>query len=355
MLSARFYSPGDLRVEATPDPVPQQGELVIGIHTALTCGTDLKCYRRGHPVLLAQTPSAFGHEGAGHVLAVGDGVTGFAVGDPVVAANSAPCGDCFYCQQAQYNLCDHLNFLNGTYAQQLLVPARIVAKNTYKLPPNFNVTKAAFAEPLAIALRGVALTGVKPGNHVAVLGLGCIGQLVVKVASLLGAHVTAIGRSPLKLAMAQQFGQAVASVDVSAQDLSDASVMKPFLAQHSPQGRGFDKVFEVVGQPHTWLQAMALVRKGGTVNCFGGCPAGSTVAFDTRRLHYEEITLLSLFHHTPSFFKQSVDWLVSGKLDPSPLLGSTRYPLERVVEALEAISRGEAIKLAIHPNEPLKP
>jgi L-iditol 2-dehydrogenase len=349
MLAARFYSPGDLRVEAIPNPTPQPGELVVRIHTALTCGTDLKCYRRGHPVLLKQTPSLFGHEGAGHVLAVGEGVSSFTVGDPVVMANSAPCGNCFYCQQAQYNLCDDLDLLNGTYAQQLVIPARIVAKNTYKLPQDFNVTNAAFAEPLAIALRGVALTGTKPGDHVAVLGLGCIGQLVVKVASLMGAHVTAIGRSPLKLTIAQSFGQALSSVDVSTKDLSNAEVMHAFVAKYSPKGRGFDKVFEVVGQPHTWLQAMALVRKGGTVNCFGGCPAGSTVAFDTRRLHYEEITLLSLFHHTPDFFKQSVDWLTNNTIDPSPLLGEHHYPLKHIVDALEAISRGDAIKLAIHP------
>ncbi|MDH4379697.1 MAG: alcohol dehydrogenase catalytic domain-containing protein [Vampirovibrionales bacterium] len=341
MQAAQFYAPGDVRIETVPVPPMGPGELLVKMNTALTCGTDLKCYRRGHPVLLKNFPSPFGHEGAGEVAAIGGGVTAFAVGDRVVAANSAPCGTCFYCEKHQENLCKSLDLLNGTYAEYLLVPERIATKNTYQLPAHTPLEIAAFAEPLADALRGVMALNLHPGDTLAVLGTGPIGQLMIKAATVLGISVVAFGRSELKNRMAQDFGGAttVLSLDIT---VSPESIK----ARYTPQGRGFDGVLEAVGTPETWAYAMQLARKGGVVNWFGGCPGDSTVTLPTRPIHYDEIRLMSLFHHTPAYFALAVEWLTTGKIDPTPLI-TQHLPLERVVEGLEAMANGTAIKVAI--------
>jgi L-iditol 2-dehydrogenase len=338
-----LYGPEDLRVETGPMPRPAPGELLLTMQAALTCGTDVKSYLRGHhPVLFPQLPAVFGHEGAGRVAAVGPGVTGFAVGDLVVAANSAPCGACFFCQRQQQNLCQHLTFLNGTYASHMLVPDGIVARNTYRLPDDVPAAVAAFAEPLAIAIRGAEGTGIVPGEHVAVLGLGPIGLLLIHLAVQAGAHVTALGRSALKRRLAETFAGAQQVVDVSQLDA------KTIVSTYTPEKRGFDRVIEVVGQPSTWEMAIALVRRGGTVNLFGGCPAGTSVTLDTRRMHYDELTLLSLFHHTPSQFARAVDLLASGRLNPLPLI-THRLPLAEANQALGLMARGEALKVLLAP------
>ncbi|MGE0200877.1 MAG: zinc-binding dehydrogenase [Candidatus Melainabacteria bacterium] len=341
MHAARFHAPRQVAWEEVPLRLPGPGELLVRMRAALTCGTDVKCYRRGHPVLLKNFPSPFGHEGAGVVAAVGAGVTAFAVGDAVVSANSAPCGGCFFCRQGQENLCESLDLLNGTYAEYLLVPAPIVVRNTYRLPPDFPSEKAAFAEPLAIALRGVAVSRIEPGMHVAVIGPGPIGLLLAVAATGMGAVVTVLGRSAHKLALARSFAGAAHTVDVSGG--CDADRVRSELTE---AGRGFDRVIEAVGQPETWGLAVDLVRRGGLVNLFGGCPAGTTVPVDTRRLHYDEITLVSAFHHTPADMAAAVSALVSGRIDPTPLITS-RMPMAGFEDALLQMERGQALKVAL--------
>lgn len=343
MQAAVFHGPGDVRHGPLSVDPPGPGELLVQVGRALTCGTDLKCYRRGHPVLLSKLPSPFGHEFAGIVAAVGDGIATFAEGDRVVCANSAPCLECFFCEQGQFNLCERLELLNGAYAQYIRVPAPIVARNTYLVPDNVPFEVAAFMEPLAVSLRGVDGIGVTAGEHIAILGLGPIGQLMVKVAKLRGAHVTAFARSPMKLAMAQQFGGADVVVDMS--DGLDPENIK---SRYTGQGRGFDAVIEAIGQPHIWESAVGLARRGGRVHWFAGCPGNSTVTLSTRRLHYDEITLYSLFHHTPAEVKAAFDLLVSGQLDPRPLI-TGEFPLSGLTTALQEMEAGRGLKFAIDP------
>jgi L-iditol 2-dehydrogenase len=343
MPAALFHAPGDVRYSEVPVPRPGPGELVVQVKQALTCGTDLKCYRRGHPVLLAQLPSPFGHEFSGVVADVGVGVTRFSAGDRVVCANSAPCGDCFYCQAEQMNLCEQLQLLNGAYAGYILVPAPIVARNTYPLTENMPFEIAAFTEPLAVSLRGVDGIGVKAGEHIAIMGLGPIGLLMVKVAKLRGAHVTAFARNPMKLAMAQSFGGADAVVD-----MADGLDVAQVVARNTPQGRGFDGVIEAIGLPHTWEAAVGLVRRGGRVHWFAGCPGDSTVTLSTKRLHYDEITLYSLFHHTPVEVRAAFDLLCTGQLDPRPLISGS-YGLVDLTTALGQMEAGLGFKYQIEP------
>jgi L-iditol 2-dehydrogenase len=162
-----------------------KGEILVKVGAALTCGTDVKTYRRGHPVLIKKIPSGFGHEFAGTVAKVADGVENVKVGDRVVCANSAPCGHCFYCKRGEYNLCENLDLLNGAYAEYIVVPERIVQKNTIILPDTLPFHKAAFAEPLANVVHGVERTDIKAGDTVGIIGIGPIGLMFARLTLVL--------------------------------------------------------------------------------------------------------------------------------------------------------------------------
>lgn len=353
MLAAMFYRPSEVCYERVTVPEPGPGEVLVKVDTALTCGTDVKCYRRGHPVLLKHFPSSFGHEFAGTVARVGSPsdwqariadslqVPAFQPGERVVAANSAPCDRCFFCGKGQTNLCDNLDLLNGAYAEYILVPARIVRRNLHRIPDHLPFELAAFTEPLAVCLHGLAQAGVSPGDRVAILGLGPIGQLLVRGAKWKGAHVTAIARNVEKLRLARCFGKAD-------QILSLLDIAEPDAIRRTctPDGRGFDVVIEAVGLPETWEKAVALVRKGGTVNLFGGCPGDTTVTLPTRRLHYEEIRLVSSFHHTPEHVKRALELIAAGDIDPSPLI-TDRQPMACFETALQQVEAGRAMKIAL--------
>lgn len=344
MMAALFYEPNDVRYEKTPIPKLAPGELLIKVESALTCGTDVKCYRRGHPVLLKHFPSPFGHEFAGIVADIcpkeGEDPR-FQIGDRVVAANSAPCYQCFYCHKGQTNLCDNLDLLNGAYAEYIRVPAQIARYNTYLIPDHLPFEVAAFSEPLAVCLHGLAQAHIKPGDHVAFMGLGPIGQLMVRAAKLKGAQVTAIARTERKLELAQNFGLADQTVNLT--EISESQLIRERFTQES---RGFDVVIEAIGRPETWEKAVQLVRKGGTVNLFGGCPGGSSVTFDTRRLHYDEVKLVSSFHHTPTHFKAALELLASLQIDPKALITDI-LPMGQFETALQKVEAGQAMKIAL--------
>ena len=192
MKAIQYYGPQNIKLEEVPVKPVEEREVLVKIMSALTCGTDVKTFRRGHPVLIKQIPSGFGHEFAGIIEKVGRGVTKFKAGDRVVAANSAPCGKCFYCRHQEYNLCENLDLLNGAYAQYITVPARIVEKNMLILPDDLSFDKAAFCEPLANVVHGAFRTGIKPGQSVGIIGIGPIGLMFAKVAKL---HVRYVNRA----------------------------------------------------------------------------------------------------------------------------------------------------------------
>lgn len=215
MRAIQYYGPQNIKLENVMVKPPEEGEVVVKVMSALTCGTDVKTFRRGHPVLIKSIPSGFGHEFTGIVEKVGRGVENVKVGDRVVAANSAPCGKCFYCRHEEYNLCENLDLLNGAYAEFITVPARIVEKNMLILPESLSFDKAAFCEPLANVVHGVERTEIKAGQSVGIIGIGPIGLMFARLAKLKGARVIVAGRNPLKLKMAEEFSQADDIVDLT--------------------------------------------------------------------------------------------------------------------------------------------
>lgn len=291
-------------------PQAGAGEVVLRVGAALTCGTDLKVYRRGYHAMMLQPPIPFGHELAGTVVEVGAGVTRFALGDRVVALNSAPCDTCFFCGQGQQNLCEDLLFNNGAYAEYLKIPARIVEKNTLAIPEGVPFEHAALVEPLACVVRGLEETAARPGDTMVVLGAGPIGLMFMHVAQLSGVRVIAVVKRADQVATARLFG---AEQVVRTEEYSDQTEIVAAVRALTPAGRGADQVIEAVATPATWEWAVDMVRKGGTVNFFGGPPSGTRVALDTNRLHYGDITLKASFHHTPATCRTAFGLVTSGR------------------------------------------
>lgn len=343
MKALMYYGPENIRYEEVETPVPKEGEILVKVMSALTCGTDVKTYRRGHPVLIKKIPSGFGHEFSGIVETAGEGVKKFKPGDRVVSANSAPCGSCFFCQKEQFNLCENLDLLNGAYAQYIVVPKRIVEKNTLLLPENLDFDKAVFSESLANVVHGVERTKIQAGDTVGILGLGPIGLMFARLAKLKGARVFAAARNPVKLQKALDFAKVDGVIDLKNCD----NICEAFkTAANSP--RGLDVMIECIGLPQMWETAFECVRKGGTVHFFGGCKGGEKVSLDTGKMHYGDVNILSVFHYTPKYFRQALSLIASGQIDVEQLITAT-IGLDEVEYALQEHIKGDAIKFLVKP------
>jgi L-iditol 2-dehydrogenase len=281
--AALLHAPGDLRIEEVPRPEAGPGDVLVQVEVALTDATDLKTFRRGHPLLLRSSPTPFGHEFCGIVD-----------GRRVVAANSAPCGTCDACRRGEQ--CTELAFLSGAYAEWLVVPASIAGVNLHDAPAGVAPEVAALVEPLACCLRGVERAEVAAGDTVAVLGAGPIGLMLSACVADAGGWPVVVGGRPARRALVGEFGA------------------------EEGDGRGADIVIEAAGSEEAWRDAVSLVRPGGTVVMFGGLPQDARPAVDAYRLHYEELTVRGSFHRTPATVRAALGFLASGA-----------YPWERLI------------------------
>ena len=312
MRAVIFHGPRDIRLETRPLPDPGEGEIVVKTGAALTCGTDFKAYRQGHRVLLGNYPSPFGHELAGTVFSVGRGVSGVKEGDRVVVANSAPMDGCFWCRGGQNQLCPNLKLHNGAYAEYDLVPAHIVRGNMHRLAPSVPFEVGALAEPFACALHAAAVLDVRRDELCTILGAGPMSLLLIHALRARGARASVIGRSKAHLDAAKDAGaEAAFSVD--------EGPTEPRVRAWA-EGRGPDHVFEAVGKAETYLQSIELARDGGKVCLFGGCAQGATIPLDLHRVHYKQLSLHGVFHHTPPHFREAVRLLSNGKVKTGLLI-----------------------------------
>jgi L-iditol 2-dehydrogenase len=295
----RFYGPGDLRLEDVPRPEPGPGDVLVQIEVALTDGTDLKTFRRGHPLLLDSLPSPFGHEFCGIDVATGR---------RVVAANSGAGDD----RGAP------LELLNGAYAEFLLVPAEIAKINLLPVPDGLPAEVAALVEPLACCLRGVERAEVAAGDRVAILGAGPIGLMLSACVADAGGRAELVGGRPERRALAPLFGG------------------------EAGDGERADIVIEAAGTADAWARALGLVGPGGTVVYFGGREHDAELSVDAYRLHYEELTLRGSFHHTPRHVRAALAFLASGA-----------YPWERLITHQVGLE-GIAALFADPPRDYLK-
>ena len=343
MKAAMYYDIGDVRYEETDVPEIGPGELLVNIGRALTCGTDVKTYKRGHPILIKHTPALFGHEYAGTIEEVGEGVSGFEAGMRVVATNSAPCGDCFFCKRDMPNLCAKLkdSLVNGAFAEYIRVPESVVRWNTHRIPDSLSFRDAALTEPLACVVHGIEESNIRLGDTVVVIGAGPIGQMLVMLAKKSGAStVIASDLAKLRRDIAKKAGADIV-IDPSKEDPIER-------VREETSGYGADVVIEAVGIPQTWEQAVEMTRDAGTTVLFGGAASGTKFEIDTVRFHYGQLTIKGVFHLKPRHVEQALQLIIAGDVNPD-LLISHEMPLEKINEALEKMGKGETMKVAISP------
>ncbi len=344
MTAAVLYGSENLKIESIDIPRLAPDEALVRVKVALTCGTDLKVWKRGYHARMITPPAVFGHELAGVVESIGSDVDGaLQVGDRVVPSNSAPCGVCLFCRKERSNLCEDMLFNNGAYAEYIRIPGRIVRQNLLEIPSHVSFLDAAMVEPLACVLRGIEETGVQPGDTTVLIGCGPIGLKFIRMLACRGVRVIALGKRPNQVQAAERMG-AWAAYDVSKLADPVASVRRL-----TEGGRGADSVIEAVGSPKTWEWAIQMVRCGGAVNLFGGCPRGTQVQFDPTALHYSEITIKSTFHHTPRFIREALDAISRGEIRASDFVNA-EIPLRELPLMFQHMKhRNGEMKVAVIP------
>lgn len=345
MQVAMLYGPKDVRFECVAVPKPGPGEALVRVQVALSDGTDLKTYLRGgHVMLGGRMPSPFGHEFAGVVEQTGAGVTRFAPGMRVVAANSAPCLRCFHCLRSEYSLCDDLLFLNGAYARYILIPERIVSVNLHELPDDVSFTAAALTEPLACVVHGIDACHIRLADTVVINGSGAIGLMMCRLATLRGAHVIVCDSYAERLDVARRFG-AAATIRVT-DDLDQVAAVKA----RTREERGADIAIEAAGVPSLWEKTVRMTRKGGLAMLFGGAPHGTSMSIDTAFLHYGEITVKGIFHHTPRYVADALALISQRAIDIDALIADT-LPLSRLADAIDGMIKRRGFKYALIPDD----
>ena len=342
MKAVMLHGVKDLRIEDVDMPKVNYGEILVRVKAATTCGTDLKIYQRGYVEGVIKLPTVFGHEWAGDVVEVGEGVSFFKKGMRVRGGNSSPCLRCYMCQRGKFNLCEDMMWLWGAYAEYIKVPQRIVMLNTQEIPAHVAYEEAAITEPLACVLHGVEEARVKLGDKVAIIGAGPIGLLHLLTVRKIGAGKIIISDTvDERLQLANKLG-ADEIINAKQTDTVEET-------QKLTDGYGADVVIEAIGLPATWEQALRMVRKGGTVLEFGGCPPGTEIKVGTEQLHYGETTVMGAFHTTPAHFKKALNLIASGTINVKPLI-TKRTKLDNIKQAFETLTTSKAdIKIAISP------
>jgi len=338
---AVLVAPGRLELREFEPPSPGPGAVLIAVKCALSCGTDLKTFRRGHPMF--HLPTLFGHEFSGVVVEIGEGVHNFKIGDPIMAAPTAPCGDCFYCNRAQENLCPQVmeQMVLGAYADYLLLPAHVVARNAFKKPASLTFEEAALLEPLSCVLHAQELARAEEFETALILGAGPFGLLHLLALKARGvSQVVVAGRRQNRLRRAGELGADLV-IDVDRADL--AREMSRLNGGHGP-----DLVIESTGQVAGWQESLRWVRRGGRVVFFGGCPANTTLEVDTRRMHYDNLSLLAPFHFRPRDVRRAFEVLRDKTLNAGRII-SARRRLSELGEVFELLERGAVLKCAVIP------
>jgi L-iditol 2-dehydrogenase len=344
MTAAVLYGSEDLRIEKIDVPALAADEVLLRVRLALTDGTDLKVWQRGYHARMIQPPAVFGHEVVGEIASLGKRVDSrWRVGQRVIAANSAPCLRCFHCRRGQENLCEDLLFNNGAYAEYLRIPGRIVMENMLEVPHSVDDGSAALVEPLACVLRGIHEMEVRTGDTAVVIGCGPIGLKYVRMLSRRGLRVIALARRAAPLELARRLG---ASATINVTEVTDLVAAVKDLTEDR---RGPDAVVEAAGNPATWKQALAMVRRGGVVNFFSGLPAGQFVEIEPAEIHYSEIKIISPFHHTPRFIREALEAIRRGDILAHDFV-TEEISLDELPQAFERMkSRSGEIKLAVRP------
>lgn len=332
MVAVVLVEPGCIEHRRVPIPVPGPGEVLVRVMAATTCGTDLKAFQRGHPQI--PMPGVLGHEYSGIVEAVGPHAP-FTVDEPVMGVHSAPCQTCSWCLRDQENLCESImrTKVLGSYAQYLLIPEHVARLNLFPKPVSISFERASLLEPLACVAHGIELAAPLSSSKILVIGPGAIGLMFVSALNYLGSpDVTIAGRNESRLQIAR--------------DLGATAITLAELCDHHLEA--FDIVIECTGREEIWEKSLGFVRRGGKVVLFGGCPAGSTVQLDTKKIHYDQITLISPFHFGTRAVRKAREWLLDERLVLAPILSGERKLFD-AAEVFDDLKAGRGIKYVFKP------
>ncbi len=424
--------PGRLELRQLPMPEPGPGELLVRIDAATTCGTDVKVFRRGgHPTMLT-LPTPFGHEAAATVVRTGAGAAQ-AEGDAVVVGNSAACGMCQPCRHQRENLCRGLVYLNGAFADYMLVPAVFAERSVHLRPPGLDPAIAAMAEPLACAVhcleRSLAAWSGPPAEARAlIIGCGPLGLMLTDLFRSVRTRVSVLDPHPRRLAAARTFGATEthrgragevgiagapstpsASHRGRAGKVRDQGGRDPArrpdcmgageapstrkssaragsrspqwanscgegglgeegedpalqnrqpedqqLEDRQPEDQHFDFTVDATGSPAGWQHAVSRLAPGGVAALFGGCRPGAALKIDAERVHYQEQTLLGVYHHRPASFRAALERLLDAPERYGRLI-ERELPLDRLADALDLMISRRALKVAIRPHPDQQP
>lgn len=321
-------------------PEPGPGELLIRVDAATTCGTDVKVFRRGgHPTMLT-LPAPFGHEVTGTVVRA-DAAAAHTEGDALVVGNSAACGQCQPCRHKRENLCRNLVYLNGAFADYMLIPAVVAERSVHSRPPGLEPVIAALAEPLACAVhcleRSLAgWSGPPTEARALIIGCGPLGLMLTDLFRSVRTRVSVLDPHRQRLAAAKTFGAAETHCGRAGEDdgLADEQ---------------FDFTIDATGSPAGWQQAVSCLAPGGVAALFGGCRPGATLRIDAERAHYQEQTLLGVYHYRPASFRTALDRLCGAPERYGQLI-ERELPLDRLTDALDLMISRRALKVAIRPH-----
>ncbi len=344
MQAAVLYGPQHVTLEDLPLPSMGESEVLVRVATATTCGTDLKVFLQGGHARMITPPAVFGHEFSGTVVAVGRRCKGSrkACGSSPTTRPHVTAATTVVVNLP--NLCDDLLFINGAYAEYMVIPERVVHTNLLELPATLPFAVACLTEPLACVLHCLDHAALRPGDTVVVNGDGPSGLMLAAMARWRGARVILCGRAPQRLALAQQFG---AEAVVNYAEVPNQVEAVRALTE---AGRGVDVAIEAVGRPEVWETTVAMVRKGGQAIFYGGCRRGTSVRLDTHLLHYDQLTLQGVFHNTPYHVRLALSLLADGVLPGAALITHT-LPLTQLPAAFDLMMNRQALKVAIHPED----
>jgi L-iditol 2-dehydrogenase len=346
MRVVRFYAPRDIRVEDAPAPMAGPGDLVIRVRNCSTCGTDAKIWRSGHPNL--RPPRVLGHEVAGEVVEVGQGADGWSVGDRVQVIAAIPDGTCHECQHGRMTVCPNQELIgyhyDGGFAELMRVPAKVLAVDgVNRVPDGLSFAEASLAEPLSCVLNGQEHARVGEGDTVVVVGAGPIGCLHVRLARARGAaRVFLIELNRRRLEMAAGL---VTPDEAIGADTDTVEAVRQLTG-----GRGADVIIVAAASGKAQEEGLRMAARGGRVSFFGGLPKDQpTITVDANIVHYREVAIVGANSSSPDHNKQALALIASGAIRVADLI-THRLPLERAVEGIHTVTRGEAIKVTIEPT-----
>lgn len=303
MRVAMYYNNRDIRLEERPTPRIGPGELLVRVEASGICGSDLMEWYRIH-----KAPLVLGHEIAGVVVEVGEGVDRYKEGDRVAAAHHVPCNTCHYCLSGHHTACDTLrrtNFDPGGFAEYLGLPPINVDRGVFLLPDEVSLEEATFIEPLACVVRGQRIAGLRPGQSVLVLGSGIAGILHVHLARAVGAcRIVATDVSDFRSKLAREFG---------ADEVLNAQEDVPARFRQINDGRLADLVIVCAGATSAFEQALRSVERGGTVLFFAPTPGDATIPFSINDLFWRnDITLTTSYAGSPADHVEALE-LIRGR------------------------------------------